>query len=99
MSNVICARLPRMTDPLGRHWRQPNGLRDRVLIYETHATIQERDWQALSRYESSYPTGTYAGKVWRRGHWLCWYGRPHKIIKHGKEVEVCSIGYARALIQ
>lgn len=93
------ARLPRMTDPLGRHWRQPNGLRDRVKIYETHATIQERDWRRLPQYESSVPTGAYAGKAWRRGHYLCWYGKPRNIIEHGKEVEVCSIGYARALIQ
>lgn len=87
-----------MTDPLGRHWQQPKNLRDRVVIYETHATISEHDWQQLSRYESSVPSGAYAGKVWRRYHWLCWYGRPHMITEYGRTFECCSIGYARALV-
>jgi hypothetical protein len=80
-----------MTDPLGKHWRQPAGLRDRVQIYETHATISEADWNALPRYESSYPSGTYSGKAWRRGPWLVWYGRA--------EGDQIRIGRARALVQ
>ena len=85
------AKLPHMTNPLGRHWRQPTGLRDRVRIYETHATIDERDWLALPRYESSMPTGTYTGKVWRRGPWLVWYGREYD--------KTIRVGRARALVQ
>lgn len=92
------ARLPQITDARGAHWRQPKGLRDRVRIYETHATISETDWRELSHYESSYPSGAYAGKVWRRAHWLCWYGRPHMVTEHGRTYEACSIGYTRALI-
>lgn len=88
---MIFARLPYMVDPLGRHWRQPKGLRNRVRIYETHATILAQDWRALPVYDSSYPSGVYAGKVWRRGPYLCWYGRDK-----GK---TCRIGYARALLQ
>lgn len=99
VSAVISARLPRMTDPLGKHWNQPKDLRDRVTIYATHATIPARDWFSLSNYRSSYPSGAYAGKVWRRGKYLCWYGRPRKIVEHGRTVEVCSIGHARALVQ
>jgi hypothetical protein len=68
-------RLPRMTDPRGAHWKQPDDLRDRVGVYFNHATISEADWLALSRYDRSYPTGVYAGKVWRCGYMLCWYGR------------------------
>lgn len=89
--SVIFGRLPRMTDPLGQHWRQPAGLRDRVRIFETHATISETDWLALPRYESSYPSGAYAGKAWRRGPFLCWYGKENN--------KLIRIGRARALVQ
>lgn len=91
MSRIVSARLPRMTDPLGKHWRQPQGLRDRVAVFETHVTISEEDWQALPRYETSMPSGTYTGKCWRRGPCLCWYG---------KEAEkTIRVGHVRALIQ
>lgn len=84
-------QLPAMTDPLGKHWRQPARLRERVGLFETHATIPEADWLALPHYESSYPSGVYPGKVWRRGPWLCWYGPD----RGGK----CRIAYLRALAQ
>lgn len=99
MSQTEFARLPRMTDPLGKHWGQPKELRERVEIYETHATINEKDWQALPRYDSSMPSGVYAGKVWRRGKWLVWYGKPHMVPGlHGELKEVCTVGRARALV-
>lgn len=88
---VVYGKLPYMTSPLGRYWRQPEGLRDRVRVYETHATIDEIDWQALSQYESTLPTGTYSGKTWRCGPYLCWYGRVN-----GSTIK---IGRARALVQ
>lgn len=84
-------RIPPMTDPLGRHWGQPEGLRDRVRLFDGHACIDESDWCRLPRYESSYPSGTYTGKVWRRGPWLCWYGR-----EKGDRIVV---GASRALVQ
>ena len=90
-SAVEFGRLPRMVDPLGKHWGQPIGLRDRVRVFETHATIDDADWRRLPRYESSYPSGTYTGKAWRRGGFLCWYGRE----RGGRIV----IGRARALVQ
>jgi hypothetical protein len=88
---VIFGRLPRMTHPDGRYWDQPAGLRDRVRIFWNHATIDEADWDRLPRYDSSFPSGKYAGKVWRRGHFLCWYGRDD-----GRQIR---IGAARALVQ
>lgn len=88
---ALFGRLPRMTNPLGKHWRQPAGLRDRVQVFETHATIPESDWRALPRYESTLPSGTYTGKVWRCGPWLCWYGREY--------ANTIRIGRARALVQ
>lgn len=95
---VLFGRLPLMTDPYGTSWGQPKGLRDRVEIYFSHAVISERDWEALPNYKTSMPSGVYAGKVWRCGKFLRWYGRPHKIIERGQEVEVCSTGHIRALV-
>lgn len=84
---------------MGKHWGHDNTLRDRVKIYETHCTISERDWQSLPRYESSHPTGIYAGKCWRRGFWLCWYGRVKVVSIRGEQYNQAIIGYARALVQ
>lgn len=67
-------RIPQMTNPLGRHWRQPDNLHERVGLYWNHATIAEQDWLRLPRYDSSYPTGAYPGKAWRRRFYLCFYG-------------------------
>jgi hypothetical protein len=75
MSTVEFAKLPYIRDPLGRYWRQPAGLRDRVRIYADHATLSAEDWAALPRYDTSIPSGYYAGKAWRRGPLLCWFGR------------------------
>jgi hypothetical protein len=83
---VTINQIPLMDDPLGRHWNQPAGLRDRVLIDDTHAVIAETDFLALPEYSSTIPSGVYPGKAWRRhdgAHardgkpavWmLCWYG-------------------------
>lgn len=84
-------RIPPMTNPLGRHWRQPKNLRDRVGLFFGHATITERDWQALPRYDSTMPSGVYAGKVWRCRSHLCWFGPE----RDGG----CVVGYLRALVQ
>lgn len=92
LAQVPVWRLPKITDPLGKHWNQPAGLRDRVGLYFNHATISEDDWGKLSRYESSIPSGVYAGKVWRRGNLLCWFGRDLGFREH-------TIGRLRALIQ
>lgn len=89
---VTFGRLPKMTDPMGKYWDQPEGLRDRVRVFWNHATIDEADWNRLPRYERSCPSGTYPGKAWRRGPWLCWYGNP---IDDNK----IRIGFARALVQ
>jgi len=84
-------KIPRMDDPLGKHWRQPANLRDRVGIYWNHVTISERDWFALSNYETANPSGVYPGKVWRRGKYLRWYG-PDRDNK-------CRLVTFRALVQ
>jgi hypothetical protein len=68
--------IPPITDPLGRHWQQPNP--SEIEIDDTHALMSQRTFDALLEYSASNPTGVYAGKMWRRHAgdlWLlCWYG-------------------------
>lgn len=76
--------IPPMTDPLGAYWEQPG--REAILVDGTHAVMTQRTFDALAEYSSTYPTGVYPGKMWRRDDgaydprpgrrvWLlCWYG-------------------------
>lgn len=73
--------VPPITHPYGQHWEQP--ARDRILMDETHALMDAETFTKLSEYSTSYPSGVYDGKMWRRneGMWLiggkqylCWYG-------------------------
>lgn len=81
--------IPRITDPLGRHWDQPN--RSDIILDETHALMSRKTFALLAEYSASNPTGVYEGKMWKRHDgafdhrflarggrpvWLlCWYGR------------------------
>ena len=51
-----------MTDPMGRHWRQPP--RERILIDDTHALMDLATFEQLSEYSCTIPTGVYPGKMW-----------------------------------
>lgn len=85
--------IPEMTDPMGRHWRQPKGLNSRVVADDCNAMIAPQDLAALPEYSSTIPTGVYPGKMWRAeyhdGTYLCWYG---------EEVQKrCSVNCRRVL--
>jgi len=88
MAIHVLDSIPLMTHPLGRYWEQPD-LSD-VLIDNSHALLSPEQFEELSDYSCSIPTGVYEGKAWkrlngefdedfrRRGgvpEWqLCWYG-------------------------
>ena len=73
--------IPAMTNPLGRYTRQPQ--KENILLDDTHALMTRKDFEQLMNYSTSYPTGVYPGKMWRRqrgtGWLLCWYGDEVKI--------------------
>jgi hypothetical protein len=55
---------------------------DKVMMTkETLATIELH----CGRYETSFPTGQYCGKMFLRGKYLCWYGiskqNPMKLVQ------------------
>lgn len=72
--------IPEMTDPLGRHWDQP----DRQFLFfvgtgeEEVVHIGQKEFDQLAVYDTSMPSGVYPGKMWKRTNgdttWLVWYG-------------------------
>jgi hypothetical protein len=73
------AAIPPIVDPLGQHWRQPIDIR-LAPMDDTHVLLTQQQFDGLSDYSHSYPSGTYDGKCWKREgeeYWyLCWY-QPH----------------------
>ena len=55
--------IPKITDPLGKHWEQP--ARKHIELDDTHALMSEQTFLGLANYTSSQPTGIYPGKMWR----------------------------------
>lgn len=94
-NNERANAIPPITDPLGRHWRQPS--RSNVAVDDTHAVMTQRSFNLLPEYSSSMPTGVYPGKMWklitREGvPYLCWYG-----IVEGRD-DLCSNNNRQILI-
>jgi len=67
--------IPAMNHPLGEYWSQPN--REDVLIDETHALLSVANFEKLSEYSCSFPSGVYPGKMWKsrtnNGWRLVWF--------------------------
>jgi hypothetical protein len=56
--------IPAMTDPLGKHWEQPD--RSEIVIDERYAVMTVESFSKLKKYNHSDPTGIYAGKMWAK---------------------------------
>jgi hypothetical protein len=75
--------IPLMTDPLSKHWRQPADIRQAPMD-DTHVLLTRDQVRGLAEYNTTYPSGTYDGKCWKRVgtaddklcFYLCWY-QPH----------------------
>jgi len=68
--------VPPITDPMGYYWNQPP--REDVLIDDFVAMMTRETFDKLLNYERSCPSGTYEGKMWRRGDLLYWYEESRK---------------------
>ena len=68
--------IPMIIHPLGKVWRQPD--HKNFLIDDNHVVMSQDDCDKLATYNTSKPSGVYAGKMWKRetnkGLILCWYG-------------------------
>lgn len=88
-------RIPPMTDPLGRHWKQPSV--DQILLDDNHALMDMAAFNCLPEYSRSIPSGVYPGKMWKAvlsdgtAH-LCWFGivegRPDVCSNNNREILV-----------
>lgn len=90
--------IPPITDEMGKYWDQPN--LEGILIDDKNALMSDSDFWALSDYSSTFPSGVYDGKMWKRrlnyydeskGWNLCWYGP-------SEDPNKCSINHRRILI-
>ncbi|MFZ6686617.1 hypothetical protein ACO0K0_02580 [Undibacterium sp. SXout11W] len=96
-------QIPEVTHQLGKHWEQPQ--RECILIDDQHALLSRSDFNKLSEYSSTIPSGVYEGKMWKRldglfdplckpcnREWLlCWFG-------FGIDKGRCSINFRKILI-
>lgn len=89
--------IPPITDPMGRHWDQPD--RSRILVDDNHALMDERTFKELGDYSCTIPTGVYDGKMWKRGEpygkperwYLLWYGPSDKL-------DQCSVNFREIIL-
>lgn len=86
--------IPEMTDPLGKHWAQPGRLD--ILVRDGKAILTKHVFQSLAEYNTSFPSGVYPGKMWKRINGglanLCWYGEieGNKCAIHHMQIEVAA---------
>lgn len=96
------SQIPVITDPLGKHWQQPDP--SNILIDETHALMSARDFDKLLDYSLSQPSGVYVGKMWKSqqldkqcrpmGKWfLLWFGeceQPGYVSNNCRQIIICD---------
>jgi len=70
---VSLLTIPPITDPLGRHWHQPD--LSGVLIDAEVAMMSRQTFSALAEYSTTTPTGVYEGKAWKARYANVWYLR------------------------
>lgn len=77
MSGQRIATIPEMTDPMGKHWVQPEDIRDAEMD-DSHVLLSSAQFGELMEYTHSLPSGVYPGKCWkcdcRQAYYLMWYG-------------------------
>lgn len=69
-------RIPKITDPLGRYWHQPDS--SKMILTNKQVVMTREEFAKLKEYSCSIPTGVYEGKMWKRKEgntwFLVWYG-------------------------
>lgn len=90
----VSDEIPKMTDPLGKHWDQPD--LSLIAVDKTHAVMEKGAFNELLEYSRSQPSGVYIGKMWKRkakdGWTLCWYGPdddPGFCSRNYREIIIC----------
>lgn len=69
--------IPAKSNHYGRYWNQPK--RSEILLSDTKAYMSQATFDKLADYSRSFPSGAYAGKMWRMTmkdgvrHFLRWF--------------------------
>lgn len=71
--NAALYEIPPITDPLGKHWQQPDPRE--ILIDDDHALMTRATFEQLLEYSTSIPSGKYIGKMFKSRRFGCWYLR------------------------
>lgn len=61
MSKLI--QIPKIADPLGRNWEQPD--ESDILVDEECAVMSRKSFDKLKDYSGSQPSALYDGKMWK----------------------------------
>lgn len=56
-------RIPPITDPLDRHWQQPDA--SEILLDDRYAVMTRASFDKLQEYSSTNPSALYNGKMWK----------------------------------
>lgn len=77
-------------------WSQPE--RIEILVSDSEAVMSEQSFRLLREYSTTFPTGVYAGKMWKAAiddgreiRWvLRWYGPEidHACIIHQRPIQI-----------
>lgn len=65
--------IPPIVDPRGKSWKQPH--RRFIEMDDKSALMSEQTFKALREYSTSFPSGRYAGKMWKAKVGDKWYLR------------------------
>jgi len=66
MSQTVI-EIPPITDPMGKYWDQPKV--ESIIVDEKYALMSRQAFKELAEYNTSYPSGAYVGKMWKK-QWL-----------------------------
>jgi hypothetical protein len=92
------AVVPPITEPLGRHWEQPD--REELIFCGDFVYMTRRAYKQLPEYNNSVPSGVYEGKMWKshvrysdvgRVCWLRWFGvsdDPDKVTNNQRRIAI-----------
>lgn len=109
MRDQLLNVIPPITEPLGRHWDQPDT--SLIQIDDEFARMNAHVFRELPEYSTSQPSGVYPGKMWKRHDgafdhefiarggkpdWLlCWYG---ECSEHPAGCQKCCSNNSRKIL-
>lgn len=90
--------IPDMTDPMGKYWTQPH--HNQITFRDGFAEMNKYSFDLLPQYDSTFPTGAYLGKMWKRledgKYYLVWYAKhenPDRVNIKFKPIKVVNPNY------